>query len=137
MKRRLSTIVFAILVFAIPVLSVVNGQPLTDVLRDLKTELSIDYERSTIEQEQFNTDYERQHQRMVDVITSANELSILLYTQDQNMTFDLAYALNKVSTAYKDFSKDRRPYDRMVHEHNIEIDRYARLIEALRRLPPI
>ena len=137
MKKRLSTIVFAILVFAIPVLSVVNGQPLTDVLRDLKTELSIDYERSTIEQEQFNTDYERQHQRMVDVITSANELSILLYTQDQNMTFDLAYALNKVSTAYKDFSKDRRPYDRMVHEHNIEIDRYARLIEALRRLPPI
>ena len=137
MKKRLSTIVFAILVFAIPVLSVVNGQPLTDVLRDLKTELSIGYERSTIEQEQFNTDYERQHQRMVDVITSANELSILLYTQDQNMTFDLAYALNKVSTAYKDFSKDRRPYDRMVHEHNIEIDRYARLIEALRRLPPI
>ena len=137
MKRRLSTIVFAILVFAIPVLSVVNGQPLTDVLRDLKTELSIDYERSTIEQEQFNTDYERQHQRMVDVITSANELSILLYTQDQNMTFDLAYALNKVSSAYKDFGKDRRPYDRMVHEHNIEIDRYARLIEALRRLPPI
>ena len=137
MKKRLSTIVFAILVFAIPVLSVVNGQPLTDVLRDLKTELSIDYERSTIEQEQFNTDYERQHQRMVDVITSANELSILLYTQDQNMTFDLAYALNKVSSAYKDFGKDRRPYDRMVHEHNIEIDRYARLIEALRRLPPI
>ena len=137
MKKRLSTIVFAILVFAIPVLSVVNGQPLTDVLRDLKTELSIEYERSTIEQEQFNTDYERQHQRMVDVITSANELSILLYTQDQNMTFDLAYALNKVSSAYKDFGKDRRPYDRMVHEHNIEIDRYARLIEALRRLPPI
>ena len=34
MKKKLLSIFFAILVFAIPVLSIVNGQPLTDVLRD-------------------------------------------------------------------------------------------------------
>ena len=137
MKKKFLTIAFAVFVFAIPVLSIVNGQPLTAVLRDLRSELKMVLEQSEEEQQLFDKDYERQHQRMMDVITSSNELSILLYTQEQEMTFDLAYALNKVSTAYKDFSKDRRPYDHIVNELNIEIDRYARLIEALRRLPPV
>lgn len=53
------------------------------------------------------------------------------------MTFDLAYALKKVTSAYQDFSRSRRPYDRIVEGVDVEIDRYARLIEALRRLPPI
>lgn len=53
------------------------------------------------------------------------------------MTFDLAYALKKVTVNYKDFSSDRRPYDHIVGSLNHEIDRNARLIEALRRLPPI
>ena len=137
MKRKLLTIGFAILVFAIPVLSIVNGQPLVDVLKDLRAELTMIREQSTEEQILFDKDYEKQHQRMIDVITESNELSILLYTQDQHMTFDLAYALNKVSDAYHDFKKDRRPYDRIVRDLNVEIDRYARLIEALRRLPPV
>ncbi len=137
MKKKFLTIAFAVFVFAIPVLSIVNGQPLTDVLRDLRSELKMVLEQSEEEQLLFEKEYERQHQRMVDVISASNELSILLYTQEQEMTFDLAYALNKVTTAYKDFSKDRRPYDRIVNDLNIEIDRYARLVEALRRLPPV
>ncbi len=72
---------------------------------------------------------------MIDVVTESNELSILLYTQEQEMTFDLAYALKKVTADYKDFSRDRRPYDHLVNNLNFEIDRNARLIEALRRLP--
>ena len=137
MKKKFLTIAFAVFVFAIPVLSIVNGQPLTDVLRDLRSELKMVLEQNGEEQQLFDKEYELQHQRMVDVLTSSNELSILLYTQEQEMTFDLAYALQKVTNAYKDFSKDRKPYDRIVNELNIEIDRYARLIEALRRLPPV
>jgi small-conductance mechanosensitive channel len=137
MKRKLLTIVFGVLVFAIPLLSVVNGQPLSDVLKDLSSELKMVYAQRTEEQKQFDKNYEREHKRMVEVITASNELSILLYTQEQNMTFDLAYALNKVTSACRHFNKDRKPYDRVVRELDIEIDRYARLIEALRRLPPV
>ena len=137
MKKKLLTIVFGVLVFAIPLLSVVNGQPLSDVLKDLSSELKMVYAQRTEEQKQFDKNYEREHKRMVEVITASNELSILLYTQEQNMTFDLAYALNKVTSACRHFNKDRKPYDRVVRELDIEIDRYARLIEALRRLPPV
>ena len=137
MKRKFLTIAFAFFVFAIPVLSIVNGQPLTDVLRDLRSELKMVLDQSGEDQQLFDKEYDIQHQKLVDVITTSNELSILLYTQEQRMTFDLAYALNKVTNAYKDFSKDRRPYDHIVKEQEVEIDRYARLIEALRRLPPV
>lgn len=137
MKKKLLTIVSTLFVYAIPVFCIVNGQPLTEVLGDLRSELKMAVEQSVEDQVLFEKDYDLQHQRMVDVITASNELSLLLYTQEQQMTFDLAYALEKVSTAYEDFSKDRKPYDRIVHEMNIEVDRYARLIEALRRLPPI
>ena len=137
MKKKLLTIVFAALVFSIPLLSVVNGQALSDVLKDLHSELKMVYAQRTEEQAKFEKSYEREHKRMVDVITASNELSILLYTQEQDMTFDLAYALKKVSSAFKDFNKDRKPYDRIVKGLDIEIDRYARLIEALRRLPPV
>ena len=106
-------------------------------IKDLCTELQAAYQQRSDAQQRFNEDFERQHQRMIDVITESNELSILLYTQEQEMTFDLAYALKKVTANYKDFSKDRRPYDHIVNNLNYEIDRNARLIEALRRLPPM
>ena len=95
------------------------------------------FQQRTETQKQFNDEYKWQHQRMINVIKESNELSILLYTQEQEMTFDLAYALKKVTAEYNDFSNDRRPYDRIVGKLNYEIDRYARLIEALRRLPPM
>ena len=137
MRKKLLTIVSTLFVYAIPVFCIVYGQSLTAVLRDLRSELKMTVEQSVAEQTLFEKDYDRQHQRMINVITATNELSLLLYTQEQQMTFDLAYALKKVSSAYEDFNKDRKPYDRIVHELNIEVDRYARLIEALRRLPPI
>ena len=136
-KKKILTIALALFAFAVPLFCIVNGQPLTQVLKDLRSELKMVYEESAEEQTLFDKDYELQHQRMINVITASNELSILLYTQEQEMTFDLAYALRKVTTAYKDFNKDRKPYDQIVHGLNIEVDRYARLIEALRRLPPV
>ena len=137
MRKKLTTLVLAALVFSVPLLSIVNGRPLTQTLKDLRTELRMVYEDRSQTQELFNDDFEIQHQKMIDVITESNELSILLYTQDQDMTFDLAYALRKVTDDYKDFSKDKVPYDHIVKDLTIEIDRYARLIEALRRLPPM
>ena len=92
MKKKLLTIIFAVLVFSIPLLSVVNGQALSDVLKDLRSELKMVYAQRTEEQAQFQKNYDREHKRMVDIITASNELSILLYTQEQDMTFDLIAA---------------------------------------------
>ena len=105
-KKRFLTLVIALFAFSIPLFSIVNGRPLTNTLRDLRTELQTIYQQRTEAQQRFDEEYERQHQNMVDIISKTNELSILLYTQGQEMTFDLAYALKKVTTDYKDFSKE-------------------------------
>ncbi len=136
MNKKLLTLAFAIVVFSLPLWPIVNGRPLTTTLKDLREELRSAFEQRDVIQQHFEEDYQRQHQKLINVITKSNELSILLYTQEQNMTFDLAYALKKITTDYKAFNNDRRPYDRIVNDLTMEIDRYARLIEALRRLPP-
>ena len=137
MKKKLLTLTLALCVCAVPLWAVVSGRSLTNTLKDLCSELQAAYRQRSDAQQRFNDDYKRQHQRMIDVVTESNELSILLYTQEQEMTFDLAYALKKVTADYKTFSRDRRPYDHIVGNLNYEIDRNARLIEALRRLPPM
>ena len=137
MKKKLLTLTLALCVCAVPLWAVVSGRSLTNTLKDLCSELQAAYRQRSDAQQRFNDDYKRQHQRMIDVVTESNELSILLYTQEQEMTFDLAYALKKVTANYQDFSMYRRPYDHIVGSLDYEIDRNARLIEALRRLPPM
>ena len=137
MRKKLLTLTLILCICSIPLWAIVSGRSLTNTLKELCTELQTAYQQRTEAQQRFNDDYERQHQRMIDVVTESNELSILLYTQEQEMTFDLAYALKKVTADYKAFSMDRRPYDHIVNSLNYEIDRNARLIEALRRLPPM
>ena len=137
MKKKLLTLVLTLCVCFVPLRAIVSGRSLTNTLKDLCNELQTAYQQRTEAQQRFNDDYERQHQRMIDVVTESNELSILLYTQEQEMTFDLAYALKKVTANYMAFSMNRRPYDHIVNSLNYEIDRNARLIEALRRLPPM
>ena len=73
---------------------------------------------------------------MVEIAKKCNDQSLMLYSQKQDYTFDISYALEKVTQEYEDFNKNRTPYDRIVNKLNIEINRYARLIESLRRLPP-
>ena len=118
MKKFLLTIILALFVCALPLMAVVSGRSLTNTLKDLCTELQAAYRQRSDAQQRFNEDFERQHKKMIDVITESNELSILLYTQEQEMTFDLAYALKKVTADYKAFSGNRRPYDHIVNNLN-------------------
>ncbi|MBO4660498.1 MAG: mechanosensitive ion channel [Prevotella sp.] len=137
MNKKLLTLFLSICLFSLPIWAIVSGRSLTKTLQELCTELQTACMQRKDAQKRFNEDYGRQHQRMVDVIKNSNELSILLYSQEQAMTFDLAYALKKVTVEYEEFNKDRRPYDHIVSSLDLEIDRYGRLIEALRRLPPM
>ena len=136
MKKKLLTLVLVLFACTPPLFPIVNGRSLTVTLRDLCYELQTDYAERSEAEELFYADYDHQHQKLINILKGSDELSLLLYTQNQNLTFDMSYALKKVTANFKDFNKDRRPYDRIISGLNYEIDRYARLIEALRRLPP-
>ena len=135
-KIKLLNIFVALFAVAVPAMAVFTGMNLDTTLANLRRELSHDYLQISKTQEQLREKYETQHRQMVDIVKKCNEQSLMLYSQKQEYTFDISYALEKVSQEYKDFNKNRTPYDRVVTKLDIEINRYARLIESLRRLPP-
>ena len=135
-KRKVVYILLALLVVAVPALAVFSGMDLNATLANLRWELSHDYQQIAETQEDLKTYYEGQHQKMVEYAKKCNDFSLMLYSQKQDYTFDISYALERVTQEYEDFNKNRRPYDRIVKKLDIEINRYARLVESLRRLPP-
>ena len=135
-KRKFSSIFFALLAVALPVMAAFTGLDLDVTLSNLRRELFYDYRQIDKTRERLTSKYEDQHQKMVEIVKKCNDLSLMLYSQKQEYTFDISYALEKVTNEYNDFNKNRTPYDRIVANLDVEIGRYARLIESLRRLPP-
>ena len=135
-KRKLIGILILLLAVAVPAMAVFTGMGLDATLFNLRSELYHEYKRLDSTREQQRENYEIQHQKMVDIVKKCNDLSLMLYSQKQEYAFDISYALEKVSEEYKDFNANRTPYDRIVFSLDVEINRYARLIESLRRLPP-
>ena len=124
-KRKLIGILILLLAVAVPAMAVFTGMGLDATLFNLRSELYHEYKRLDSTREQQRENYEIQHQKMVDIVKKCNDLSLMLYSQKE-----------KVSEEYKDFNANRTPYDRIVFSLDVEINRYARLIESLRRLPP-
>lgn len=135
MKKALLFILF-IITISLPLNAANERENLSKTLQDLRRNMKRDYLQMAKTQDRLAENYESQHMKMVDLMKQCNELSLILYSQKQEFTFDLCYALEKVTEEFNDFEKDRMPYDRIVGNLDIEIDRYARLLETLRRLPP-
>lgn len=136
MKKKHLVVLAAILMVAVPIFAISQGENLNQTLHALRKDLKQDYQQISKAQTQLSDEYESQHLKMVEIMKQCNELSLLLYSQKQDFTFDLCYALENVTNKYNEFNKDRKPFDHIVGNLDIEIDRYARLIETLRRLPP-
>ncbi len=135
-KRRLLGIFVVLFVISVPALAVFTGLGLDATLSNLRKELYHDYSQIGRMREKMEQKYEVQHRKMVDIVKKCNDMSLMLYSQKQEYTFDISYALEKVTQEYNDFNKNCTPYDRIVTSLDVEINRYARLIESLRRLPP-
>ena len=135
-KHKLIGILMPLLLLALPAMAVFTGMDLDATLSNLRRELFYDYLQIGSTREQMQSQYEVQHRKMVGIVKKCNDMSLMLYSQKQDYTFDISYALEKVTQEYRAFNKNRTPYDRIVSSLDVEIDKYARLIESLRRLPP-
>ena len=135
-KRKFVNILAALVISMVPAMAVFTGMDLDATLSNLRRELYHDYLQMGKTREQLGSKYEMQHRNMVGIVKKCNDMSLMLYSQKQDYTFDISYALEKVTQEYNNFNRNRTPYDRIVSSLDVEIDRYARLIESLRRLPP-
>ena len=121
---------------ALPALAVFNEKDLPRTLSVLRYELHQEVLRRESREGRVNFSDRSQHTSLVSTIKKCNELSLMLYSQNQDCTFDMTYALKEVTREYEDFQNRRLPFDDLVTRFDLEIDRYSRLVESLRRLPP-
>ena len=135
-RQKRLLLLMALLTVTVPILAISYGHNLNQTLRVLRNELDADYRQIDKNRDRLTEDYEKQRQKMIDMMKQCDELALKLYSQKQGFIFDVSYALQKVTQQYNEFSQDRGPFDRIVSNLNVEMERYARLIESLRRLPP-
>lgn len=136
MKLRRLLIAATALLLAVPAAAVFNERDLGHTIHSLRLELKRDYEKRVAAEGRFADQYRGQRYEMVSIMKKCNELSLMLYSQKQDFTFDLTYALKSVTDEYNKFTDKRLPYDQIASRLDWDIDRYARLLESLRRLPP-
>ena len=136
MKKKRIIALLAAFLLTLPLAAVLGERNLASTLHTLRSELEQDYEKIFTSQVRLAEQHGAQHERMISIMKKCNELALMLYSQKQEYTFDLAYALESVTDEYDDFNRNRMPYDRTVGQLEIEIERLSRLIESLRRLPP-
>ena len=136
MKKRRILAGLAALLLALPVWAVFNEKDLSETLSVLRFELNREVTKLSTRRSNIESRDRTQHRKMVDIMKKCNELALMLYSQNQDYTFDITYALKEVTKEYESFNKDMAPFNEIVERLDVEIERYSRLVESLRRLPP-
>lgn len=136
MKKKRLILVLAALLLAAPVFAVFNEKDLSKTISILRYELKVEHDRQSKLQENYAKRDKSQHSQMIDMMKKCNELALMLYSQDQDYTFDVTYALKSVSDEYESYSQHRLPFDQIVSKLTLEIDRYEHLVASLKRIPP-
>ena len=138
MKRTRNILVFLFI-------SAVILQPIYAVLkeRDLKSTLNVlrqELENDARKQEEFMKRAEEQgsaqHAKLVDYMKRCEQIGIMLYSQKNDFTFDMAFACQQATDLYKEFNSMNVPFDRMKRRLSMEVERYDSLISLLEALPP-
>ena len=129
----ISLLLFA---FVLPVGSVLNEKDLAKTLSVLRIELENTFSKQQRMISRLKKMSELQHQRMVDIMERSNKIALMLYSQQQDYTFDMTYACHEATSLYREFSIRQMPYEQIKNDLRTEIDRYENLIHSLEVLPP-
>jgi len=120
----------------LPASAVLKERNLSRTLDVLRLEL----ERSYKQQKAFMLRYElmnrTQHQQLIDYMKRSEQISLMLYSQKADFTFDVAYACQQATTLYQQVHRNNMPYTRVYARVKEEVARYDSLILALQALPP-
>jgi len=139
MTKKLLFILLLTAALAIPAYAVFNEKNLAQTISVLRHELHMELQERQIRyinHEKASEISEIQHKNLINTIRRINELTLILYSQEKGFTLDQTYAMEGVMDEYKKFNQRRRPQYTDLNIIEMETERYQRLIEALRLLPP-
>ena len=116
--------------------AVLKEKSFEQTLNVLRAEL----ERSYLKQKAVIAMYEQrtkdQHNQLVLTMQKCNQISLILYSQRDGFTFDMAYACQQATDMYQSTQLYDMPYEKIRLRMRSEVDRYDLLISSLEKLPP-
>ena len=136
MKLKKNLILALLLLLPVASHAVLKERNLHATLKVLRVELEKAYADQQIFMKRLEGMTAAQHKSLVSIMERSSQISLMLYSQKQNYTFDLTYACGQATQLYREFNRKRVPYDRIVDRIETEIKRYEGLIATLKGLPP-
>ena len=116
--------------------AVLKEKDLQQTLGVLRGELELAYNEQQAIMARFEKRNADQHARLIGMLQKSNQIALMLYSQNSDFTFDMAYACHAATEQYRSLKMYHAPYDKMIERINAEIERYDALIKTLQRLPP-
>ena len=138
--RRFFCTLMLVITCAVASLAVLKEKDLPRTLGVLKAELQDNYERQQLFMNMYEQRGASQHQMLVNYMQQCEQISLMLYSQSSDNTFDMAYACQQATNLARDLKKRNsrmHQYDRIIAQLRHEIERYDALIQSLKSMPPV
>lgn len=134
--KKIISVILLTVIAVLPIHAVLKEKDLSKTLGILKLELKDTYGNQKFMMQQYSHRSAAQHQKLVDFMKRADQISLILYSQKSDFTLDLAYACTEASNLYKELNKNNVPYEKIQKNIMGEVARYDSLITSLEELPP-
>lgn len=116
--------------------AVLKEKDLSKTLHVLRLELYNKWIRQKERVEQMEERREVQHARLISIIKRCDATSLILYSQGQDFTFDMAYACQEATSLFHELKSSTIPFAQIKTYLDTEIASYDSLIYALKQIPP-
>ncbi|MDO4511807.1 MAG: mechanosensitive ion channel family protein [Bacteroidales bacterium] len=137
MLKKFLLFVCAFLLATAPAEAVLREKNLDEALVVLRGELEQAIKKQKENMARYRQHNDKQKATLRSTMDRCGEVSLMLYSQNQDYVFDLTYACNEATELYRSFqTTNQRPYNLINNRMNNEIKRYDGLIFSLKCLPP-
>lgn len=116
--------------------AVLKERDLSKTLHVLRLELYNKWMKQKELMKQMETRREAQHEKLISIMKRSEITSLILYSQGQEYTFDMAYACQEATTLYHELKGNTVPYNQIKLYIETEIASYDSLIYSLEQIPP-
>lgn len=116
--------------------AVLNERNLAKTLGVLRAELEQTYNQEQLSLEKFKKMNQEQHTNLIMMMQQSNQIALMLYSQNEDFTLDMAYACEAATEQYHKLMHRHLPYAQVKERMKSEILRYEELIKSLQDLPP-
>ena len=135
--KKFSLLLVCLFWMALPAEAVLREKNLEEALVVLRGELNQAMKKQEQNMERYQQYNQTQKRALRSTMERCGEVSLMLYSQNQDYVFDLTYACNAATELYRNYMADnQKPYDVINQRLNNEVKRYEGLIMSLKYLPP-